>query len=60
MMHQPNQAAKCHICQKVFRNAEYRDNHQRKSHGITAALIKNAIPPPTSEMIQNAMPNSDL
>ena len=44
--HQPNKPAKCHICQAVFKNAEYRDNHQRNNHGVTPSMIRNAVPPP--------------
>ena len=38
--HTPQVRASCHICQKVFKNAFYRDTHRRQVHGITKEMMK--------------------
>ena len=40
--HLPQQPATCHVCQRVFRNPDHRDDHRLKKHGITKAMMKEA------------------
>ena len=39
-MHAPAQTATCHVCGKTFKNAEYRNVHRAKEHGITQRMMK--------------------
>jgi len=44
--HQLNQPAKCNVCQHVFKNSQTRDSHLRQKHGLSPAMIKNAVKMP--------------
>ena len=46
LKHQDNQPANCQICKKEFKNKLYRDDHYRKTHGISSTAMKNTIKPP--------------
>mgnify|MGYP001456892660 CR=1 FL=1 len=45
--HQPNQPVRCNICQKVCKNRLAYEAHLRQMHGVTVAMMKNVIRPPT-------------
>ena len=44
--HQLNQPAKCNVCQHIFKNSQTRDSHLRQKHGLSPAMIKNAVKMP--------------
>ena len=46
LKHQDNQPANCQICKKEFKNKLYRDDHYRKTHKLSATVMKNTIKPP--------------
>ena len=39
-IHTPQPVSYCHICQRGFRTQLYRDDHLRKTHGITQKMMK--------------------
>ena len=44
--HQLNQPAKCNVCNHIFKNSQTRDSHLRQKHGLSPAMIKNAVKMP--------------
>ena len=44
--HQPNKAAKCSFCKKVYKNAATKASHMYRVHGVTVSMMKNVIKPP--------------
>jgi len=44
--HQQNIKARCQICGKVYKNQNSRQVHMIQTHGVTAKMMKNAIPMP--------------
>ena len=44
--HQKNQKARCQICRKVYKNTASRYAHMVQFHGLSATMMKNAIPMP--------------
>jgi len=41
-MHLESSQAKCHICNKVFKNAVYRNAHRVKEHKITEKMMRQS------------------
>ena len=46
-LHLPTKKAKCHVCQKMYKNATSRDHHRRGKHGITKKMMR--VMNPTAE-----------
>ena len=53
--HQLNQPAKCNVCQHIFKNSQTRDSHLRQKHGLSPAMIKNAVKMPMGSTQQQPM-----
>ena len=52
LTHQLNQAVKCRLCKAVFKNHTSRDTHQRKIHGLTPSMLRNAVRVPNDPNVQ--------
>ena len=46
LAHQVNTPAQCQICKQSFKNQLYRDDHYRKTHKLSATVMKNTVKPP--------------
>ena len=49
-LHMPVKEAKCHVCEKTFKNACKRNEHRAKVHGITQKMMKNQAMVPKAEL----------
>ena len=49
-LHTPVKEAKCHVCEKTFKNAYKRNEHRAKVHGITQMMMKNQAMVPKAEL----------
>ena len=45
--HQPNEPMACNVCNKMLKNRQARNQHLRQMHGVTTAMLKNAILQPS-------------
>ena len=44
LKHAPQVPSTCQICNQVFRNPIFRDNHLKQVHGISKGLMKAGVP----------------
>ena len=49
-LHMPVKEAKCHVCDKTFKNAYKRNDHRTRRHGITQKMMKNQAMLPKAEL----------
>ena len=40
--HMPQESARCHVCKKLFKNAQSRDTHRAAAHGISRKMVSEA------------------